>query len=141
MLSIPSYIMTKAGGMRKGPCRACVSHGEAYIQEDGKALCGTCWRWKVVCGLSEWKPHRVKVKHKGGSVINSDEDMEGEPELKWRKVDPELIMEIWQPVGTSLSLFWDLISMLQEHVMEQQKQTTLLEWIAHVQELDHADWV
>ena len=51
------------------------------------------------------------------------------------------VVEIWQLAGTLLSLFQDLISMLQEHIVEQWKQTVLLEWIAHVQELDHADWV
>ena len=93
-----------------------------------------------MCGLSRWKPCRVKAKRKGGSIIDLDEDVEGELELKQWKVDLVLVMEIQQPAGTSLSLFWDLISMLWDHVMEQRKQTVLLERIACVQELDHMDW-
>ena len=50
-------------------------------------------------------------------------------------------MEIWQLAGTSLSLFQDLISMLWDHVAEQQKQTAILEHIACVQELDQEGWV
>ena len=94
-----------------------------------------------MCDLSGWKPRRAKVKCKGRSIIDSDEDAEGELEPKWWKVDLVLVVEILQPAGTSLSLFWDLISMLWEHVMEQWKQTMLLEQIAHIQELDHVDWI
>ena len=79
------------------------------------------------------------MKHKGGSIIDEDEDVDGEPELKWWKVGPVSIMEIWQLVETSLSLFQDLISVLWEHVMEQWRQTALLEWIACPQELDCMD--
>ena len=89
-----------------------------------------------MCDLSRWKPRRVKVKWKGRSIIDSDEDALGEPELKRQKVDPVPVMEIRQPAGTSLSLFQDLISVLWDHVEEQQKQTTILEQIAHSQELD-----
>ena len=77
-----------------------------------------------------------------GRVCNRlDEDVAGDPELKWRKVDLVPVVEIWQLAGTSLSLFWDLIAMLWEHIMEQWKQTELLEQIAHIQELFWVDWV
>ena len=94
-----------------------------------------------MCDLSRWKPCRVKVKWKGRSIIDSDEDMLGELEPKQWKVDPVSVVEIRQPAGTSLSLFQDLISVLWDHVEEQQKQTTILEQIAHIQELDREDWV
>ena len=121
----------KAGGVWKGPCGACVICGES---------CDGCRKWKVACDLSQCKLHGAKVKRKGGSIINSNDDMLGEPELKQWKVDPVPIVEIQQPGGTSLSLFQDLIGILCDHVKEQQKQTTILECIAHVQELDWEDW-
>ena len=67
-------------------------------------------------------------------MIDSEEDAEGEPELKWQKVDPIPVMVIWQLAGMSLYLFQDLLSVLWDHVMEQQKQTILLEQVAHAQE-------
>ena len=82
----------------------------------------------------------MKAKWKGRLIINSDDGVLGEPELKWRKVDPVPVVKIWQPAGTLLSLFWDLISILRDHVKEQRKQTTILEHIACVQELDWEDW-
>ena len=93
-----------------------------------------------MCDLSGWKLHGAKAKHKGRSIIDSDEDMLGELGLKQQKVDPVPVIEIRQLAGTSLSLFQDLISMLWDHVEEQQKQTTILERIARVQELDQEDW-
>ena len=129
-----------AGGIWKGPCGACMSRREPCVWEDGKVSCDVFQRKKVVCNLSRWKPHGEKAKRKGGSVINSNEDAQGKPEPKWWKVDPVLVVEIWQPARTMLSLFWDLMSMLHDHVTEQQKQTAILEEIAHVQELDREDW-
>ena len=129
-----------AGGIRKGPCGACVSLGEPCIWEDGKASCDACQRRKVACDLSGQKLHGVKAECKGGSIIDSDEDAQGEPDPKQWKVNPVPVVEIRQPAGTSLSLFRDLISVLQEHVKEQWKQTTILERIAGVQELDWEDW-
>ena len=35
-----------------------------------------------MCDLSRWKPCGVKAKQKGGSIIDLDEDVEGEQELK-----------------------------------------------------------
>ena len=69
-----------ARGFRKEPCGACVSCREPCVWEDGKASCDTCRRWKVACDLSGQKPHRSKAKQKGGSIIDSDEDAQGEPE-------------------------------------------------------------
>ena len=129
-----------ARGVWKGPCGACVSYGEPCVWEDGKASCDVCQRRKVMCDLSGWKLHGAKAKWKGGSIIDSDEDAQGEPELKRWKVDPVLVVEIRQPAGMSLSLFWDLIAVLQDHVAEQWKQTAILEQIAHVQEMDWEDW-
>ena len=80
------------------------------------------------------------MKRKGRSIINSDEDVQGEPELKRRKVDAVPVVEIWQPATGSLSLFRDLIAVVWDHVEEQQKQTTILERIAWVQEMDREDW-
>ena len=108
----------KARGVWKGPCGACVAHGESCFQEDGKALCDGCWKRKVTCDLSRQKLRGVKVKWKGGSIIDSDEDVLGELEPKRQKVDPVPVVEIRQPAGTSLSLFQDLISVLQDHVEE-----------------------
>ena len=85
------------------------------------------WKCKVACNLSGWKPCGVKAKWKGGSIINSDEDAQGELEPKQQKVDPVPVMEIWQPAGASLSLFQDLISVLWKHVEEQWKQSVILE--------------
>ena len=56
--------------------------------------CDACQRWKVACDLSRRKPHRAKVKHKGGSIINLDEDAEGEQEPKHWKVDAVPVMVI-----------------------------------------------
>ena len=67
---------------QKGPCATCASRGECCIWEDGKASCDACQRWKVTCDLSGWKPHSVKAKWKGGSIIDLDEDVEGELESK-----------------------------------------------------------
>ena len=103
--------------------------------------CDMRQRWKVMCDISSQKSHRVKVKRKGGFIIDEDEDVQGEPEPKQQMVDPVPVVEIWQPARTSLSLFLDLISMLWDHIVKQQKQTTLLEQIARIQELDQADWV
>ena len=80
------------------------------------------------------------MKWKGGSIINSDEDAQGEPELKRRKVNAVPVGEIWQPATGTLSLFRDLIAMLWDHVEEQRKQTAILERIARVQEMDWEDW-
>ena len=102
--------------------------------------CNRCQKWKVACDLFGRKPCGAKAKCKGGSIIDSDEDTLGEPEPKQQKVDPVPVVEIRQPAGTSLSLFQDLISMLQDHVEEQWKQTAILERIAHIQELDQEDW-
>ena len=93
-----------------------------------------------MCNLSGRKPRGAKVKCKGGSVIDSDENAQGEPEPKQRKVDAVPVVEIRQPATGSLSLFQDLIAVLRDHVEEQRKQTTILEWIAQVQELDREDW-
>ena len=49
-------------------------------------------------------------------------------------------MEIWQPGSPSLSLFWDLVSILQEHVVEQQKQARLLAQLVCIQEFNCAEW-
>ena len=111
---------------QKGPCRACVSHGVAYVLEDGKELCDTCCRWKVTCNLSRWKPHGAKVKCKGRSIIDLDEVAEGEPEAKCQKVNTVPVVEIQQPGSLLLALFHDLISVLWEPVAEQWKQTRLL---------------
>ena len=114
--------------------------GGSCVHEDGKAACDGCQKWKVTCDLSGRKPRGVKAKCKGGPIINSDEDVQGEPELKWQKVDPVPVVEIWQPAASSLSLFWDLLAVLQDHVEEQQKQTAILKRIARVQEMDREDW-
>ena len=114
--------------------------GGSCVHEDGKAACDGCQKWKVTCDLSGRKPRRAKVKRKGGSIINSDDDAQGEPELKWRKVDPVPVVKIWQPAASSLSLFWDLLAMLWDHIEEQRKQTAILERIARVQEMDWEDW-
>ena len=82
----------------------------------------------------------MKAKQKGGSIIDSDEDAQGEPEPKRRKVDAVPVVEIQQPATRSLSLFQDLIAMLRDHVEEQRKQTAILEQIARVQEMDREDW-
>ena len=82
----------------------------------------------------------MKAKWKGRSIIDSDEDVQGEPELKRQKVSPVPVVEIWQPAGSSLSLFRDLLAMLWDHVVEQQKETATLERIACVQEMDQEDW-
>ena len=100
-----------------------------------------CQRQNTACNLSRWKPHGAKAKCKGGSIIDLGEDVAGELEPKCQKVGPVLVVEIQQLPGTSLSLFWDLIATLWEHIVEQWKQTKLLEQIAHDQELDHVDWV
>ena len=82
----------------------------------------------------------MKVKQKGRSIINSNGDAQGKPEPKRRKVDAILVVEIRQQAGSSLSLFQDLLAILQDHVEEQRKQTAILEWIARVQEMDWEDW-
>ena len=82
----------------------------------------------------------MKAKRKGGSIIDSDEDVQGEPEPKRRKVDAVPVAEIRQPVTGSLSLFRDLIAVLRDHVEKQRKQTAILERIARVQEMDREDW-
>ena len=63
----------------------------------------------------------MKAKRKGRSIINSDEDAQGESELKWQKVDAVPVVEIQQLAGSSLSLFRDLLAMLRDHVEEQRK--------------------
>ena len=98
------------------------------------------WKCKVACNLSGWKPCGVKAKWKGGSIIDSDEDAQGKPEPKRLKVDAVPVVEIRQLATGSLSLFWDLIAVLRDHVKEQWKQTAILEWIARVQEMDREDW-
>ena len=102
--------------------------------------CDGCQKRKLACNLSRRKPRRVKVKCKGRSVIDSDEDAQGEPEPKQWKVDAVPGVEIRQPATGSLSLFRDLIAVLWDHVEEQRKQTAILERIARVQELDREDW-
>ena len=82
----------------------------------------------------------MKAKRKGRSIIDSDEDAQGEPELKRQKVDAVLVVEIRQPAASSLSLFRDLLAVLWDHVEEQRKQTAILERIARVQEMDQEDW-
>ena len=74
-------------------------------------------------------------------MIDLNEEARGQLEPKHWKVNQVLVVEIQQPGSSSLSLFQDLISILQEHVTEQQKQTRLLARLVCVQELDHADWV
>ena len=74
-----------------------MSHGESCVWEDGKVSCNGCRKRKIVCDLSGRKPCGVKVKQKGGSIIDSDEDALGELEPKWQKVDPVPVVEIWQP--------------------------------------------
>ena len=69
-----SWKQGKARGVQKGPCVACVSRKESCVWEDGKALCDGFWKRKVMCNLSGWKPCQVKVKRKGRSIIDSDED-------------------------------------------------------------------
>ena len=91
-----------AGGIWNSPCGACVARGESCVREDGKASCDGCRKRKVTCNLSGWKPPRAKAKRKGGSIIDSDEDAQGELELKWRKVDAVLVVEIQQPATRSL---------------------------------------
>ena len=103
-------------------------------------MCDGCWKRKVACDLSGRKPHGEKAKRKGGSIIDFDEDAQGEPEPKQQKVDAVPVVEIWQPAAGSLSLFRDLIAVLRDHVEEQRKQTTILERIARVQEMDWEDW-
>ena len=80
------------------------------------------------------------MKRKDRSIINSDGDAQGKLELKWQKVDPVPVVEIWQPAASSLSLFWNLLAVLWDHIEEQQKQTMILKWIAWVQEMDQEDW-
>ena len=82
------------------------------------------------------------MKRKGGSIIDSDEDAQGEPEPKRWKVDAVPVVEIRQPATGSVSLLLDLdlIAVLRDHIEEQRKQTTILERIAWVQELDWEDW-
>ena len=121
-------------------CSACVAHGESCVCEDSKASCDGCWKWKVACDLSGRKPYGAKAKWKGGSIIDSDEDVQGELEPKRWKVDTVLVVEIRQPATGSLSLFRDLIAVLRDHVEEQRKQTAILEWIARAQEMDQEDW-
>ena len=133
-------IQGKAGGVWKGPCGACVACGESCIWEDGKVSCDGCQKWKVACDLSRRKPHGAKAKQKGGSTIDSNDNVLGELEPKRPKVDPVLVVEIWQPAASSLSLFWDLLAVLWDHVEEQQKQTAILERIARVLEMDWEDW-
>ena len=108
----------------KGPCRTCVSCGESCIPEDKKASCDACQRWMAACDLSGWKPHVVKAKQKGTSVIDLDEDM-----------------EIQQPGTMMPSLLQELVKEVQENIMEQWKQTRLLAQLVHVQELDCAEWI
>ena len=103
-------------------------------------MCDGCQKRKVACDLSRRKPRGVKAKWKGGSIIDSDEDAQGELEPKRRKVDAVPVVEIQQPATGSLSLFWDLIAVLRDHVEEQQKQTAILKRIARVQEMDWEDW-
>ena len=93
-----------------------------------------------MCDLSRQKLHRAKAKWKGGSIIDSDEDAQGEPELKRWKISPVRVMEIRQLAGSSLSLFQDLLAVLRDHVMEQRKQTAILAQIACIQEMDGEDW-
>ena len=102
--------------------------------------CDDCRKRKVACDLSRRKPRGAKAKQKGGSIINSDEDAQGEPEPKRWKVNPVPVVEIQQPAASSLSLFRDLLAVLQDHVKEQRKQTVILERIAQVQEMDWEDW-
>ena len=118
----------------------CVTRGESCVREDGKASCDGCRKRKVACDLSGRKLRGAKAKRKGGSIIDSDEDAQGEPEPKRQKVDAVPVVEIWQPATRSLSLFRDLIAVLRDHVEEQQKQTAILERIAWVQEMDREDW-
>ena len=73
-------------------------------------------------------------------MIDSDEEVEGQPELKCRKVDQVPVVEIWQPDSSLLSLFWDLVSLLQEHIVEQWKQTRFLVWLVCIQEFDCVEW-
>ena len=82
--------------------------------------------------LSGRKPRGAKAKRKGGSIIDSDEDAQGELEPKRQKVDAVPVVEIRQPATGSLSLFRDLIAVLRDHVEEQR--------IARVQEMDREDW-
>ena len=102
--------------------------------------CDGCWKGKVACDLSGRKPCGAKAKRKGGSIINSNEDAQGEPEPKWRKVNAVPVVEIRRPVASSLSLFRDLLAVLRDHVEEQRKQTAILKGIARVQEMDWEDW-
>ena len=44
------------------------------VCEDGKASCDGCRKQKVACDLSGRKPHEVKAKWKGRSIIDSDDD-------------------------------------------------------------------
>ena len=118
----------------------CVARRESRVHEDGKASCDRCRKRKVACDLSRRKLCRAKAKWKGGYIIDSDEDAQGEPEPKRRKVDAVPVVEIQQPATGSLSLFRDLIAVLRDHVKEQQKQTAILERIARVQEMDREDW-
>ena len=67
--------------------------------------CDGCRKRKVACDLSGQKPRGAKAKRKGRSVINSDEDVQGEPEPKWQKVDAVPVVEIRQLATGSLSLF------------------------------------
>ena len=84
----------KAGGIQKGACGACVARGESCVREDSKAPCDGCQKWKVACDLSGQKPHGAKAKRKGGSIIDSNEDVQGEPEAKWQKISPVPVVEI-----------------------------------------------
>ena len=113
---------------------------QGVIHEDGKALCDGCRKQKVACDLSGWKLREAKAKRKSRSIIDSDEDAQGEPEPKRWKFNAVLVVEIRQPATGSLSFFRDLITMLRDHVEEQQKQTAILERIARVQEMDREDW-
>ena len=54
-----------AGGVRKGPCGACVSHREPGVREDGKMSCDVCRRRKVTCNMSGWKLCGAKAKRHG----------------------------------------------------------------------------
>ena len=67
----------------------CVACGESCVREDGKASCDGCQKRKVACDLSGRKPRGAKAKRKGGSIIDSDEDAQGELEPKRRKVDAQ----------------------------------------------------
>ena len=46
----------------------------------------------------------MKAKQKGPSMISSDEEVKGQPELKCCKANQVLVVEIWQP-GVMLLMY------------------------------------